>query len=243
MADYRKSLHRALQAAGLALVLTGQAAAQAAGPAKVEVGTARPGAAAPLATTQALDLFNGRDFQGWELLAGKDMPPEGAFTALAGGVIASSGQPTGFLATTASYRNYRLHVEWRWPGKPGNSGILLHISQGPMDRVWPLSLQVQTRHGSTGDLLPMAGYRFNEPPTSAPGAAPVVKARMAPDSEMAAGGWNSADILCRDGVVEVAINGVPQNRVSGGTPDQGRVGFQLEGAPFELRNVRLEVLD
>ncbi len=239
MAGYRIFLKRAAQAAALALVWK----VQAAGAATVEADSAAPGGTAAVATMRTVDLFNGRDFEGWELLAGKDMPPEGAFTALAGGIIASSGQPAGFLATTASYRNYRLHVEWRWPGKPGNSGILLHISPGPMDRVWPLSLQVQTRHGSAGDLLPMAGYRFAEPATSAPGAAPVVKARMASDSELAAGAWNSTDIVCRDGVVEVAINGVPQNRISGGKPDQGRIGFQLEGAPFELRNVRLEVLE
>ncbi|GAB2840341.1 DUF1080 domain-containing protein [Pseudoduganella ginsengisoli] len=195
------------------------------------------------AAAQAEDLFNGRDFQGWELLAGKDMPPEGAFTILAGGIIASSGQPSGFLATTGSYRNYRLHVEWRWSGNPGNSGVLLHISPGPMDRIWPLSLQVQTKHGNAGDLLPMAGYAFAEPPTSAPGAQPMVKAHAAPDSEAPAGEWNSADIVSRDGVVDVSINGVPQNRVTHAKPDNGRIGFQLEGAPYELRNVQLEKFD
>lgn len=195
------------------------------------------------APAQAADLFNGRDFNGWELFVGKDMPPEGAFTVLAGGVIASTGQPTGFLATTASYRNYRLHVEWRWPGKPGNGGVLLHISPGPMDRVWPVSLQVQTKHGNVGDLLPMSVYAFAEPATSAPGSLPVIKAHTAQDSELPAGEWNSADIVSRDGMVEVSINGVPQNRVSHAAPDHGRVGFQLEGAPYELRNVRLEPLE
>jgi hypothetical protein len=33
-----------------------------------------------------------------------------------------------------------------------------------------LSLQVQTKHGNAGDLLPMAGASFDEPLTSAPGA-------------------------------------------------------------------------
>ena len=44
------------------------------------------------------------------------------------------------------------------------------------------------------------------------------------------------------GTIEVAINGVPQNRITNAKPAEGRIGFQLEGAPYELRNVTLEKL-
>ena len=155
------------------------------------------------------------------------------------GVIALAGAPSGYLATRAVYTNYRLHAEWRWPGKPGNGGVLLHIQGGPKDRVWPLSQQVQTKRGSAGDLLPMAGAAFAEPLSSAPGAATPVKAHAAADSERPAGEWNSLDVVCREGSIEVAINGVAQNRVSGASPASGRIGFQLEGAPYELRNVTI----
>ena len=154
------------------------------------------------------------------------------------GVIRVAGAPSGYIATRATYTNYRMHVEWRWPGKPGNAGVLLHVASGPKDRVWPLSVQLQTKHGVAGDLLPMAGASFLEPLTSAPGATPV-KGHTAPGSERPAGEWNSADILCRDGVIEVTVNGVAQNRISGSTPQAGRIGFQLEGAPYELRNIRI----
>jgi hypothetical protein len=50
------------------------------------------------------------------------------------------------------------------------------------------------------------------------------------------------DAVCRDGAVDVVINGVPQNHVSGATPRAGHVGFQLEGAPYELRNVRIQAI-
>jgi hypothetical protein len=112
-----------------------------------------------------------------------------------------------------------------------------------MDRVWPLSLQVQTKNGNVGDLLPMADYSFAEPPTSAAGAAPIIKAHMVADSELPAGEWNSADIVSRDGTVEVTINGVLQNKVTKATPSSGRIGFQLESAPYELRRVTLTQLD
>jgi len=160
----------------------------------------------------------------------------------ADGVVKVTGEPSGYVATRAGYANYRMHLEWRWPGKPGNAGVLLHVASGPRDRVWPLSVQVQTKHGAAGDLLPMAGASFVEPLTSAPGAATAVKARVGANSEKPAGEWNSADILCRDGVIEVTVNGVAQNRVSGANPRAGRIGFQLEGAPYELRQLRIEPL-
>ena len=195
------------------------------------------------ANAAAGDLFNGRDFAGWELVSTPSAAIGDVFSMRPDGVIASTGKPAGFVATVASYRNYRLHVEWRWSGQPGNAGVLLHISDGPMDRVWPLSLQVQTKHGSVGDLLPMAGATFAEPLTSAFGAAVSIKARTGADSEKPVGEWNSVDIVSRDGAVEVSVNGVAQNAASAITPRAGRIGFQLEGTPHELRHVTLTPLD
>lgn len=191
----------------------------------------------------AAELFNGRDFSGWELQTTPAASVADAFQMLPDGVIASAGKPSGFIATRESYRNYKLHVEWRWPGKPGNGGVLLHISPGTFDRVWPVSLQVQTKFGNAGDLLPMAAASFAEPLTSAPGAETRIKARTTADSEKPAGEWNVCDIVSRDGMVEVTVNGVLQNRVSNVSPASGKIGFQLEGTPYELRRVELTPLD
>ncbi|WP_167761261.1 3-keto-disaccharide hydrolase [Duganella callida] len=188
-------------------------------------------------------MFNGRDFSGWELTTKPVATVADAFSLKPDGVIASAGKPSGFLATTQSYRNYKLHVEWRWSGKPGNGGVLLHIAPGEFDRVWPVSLQVQTKNGNAGDLLPMAANSFAEPLTSAPGAETRIKAHTAPDSEKPVGEWNVCDIVSRDGTVEVTLNGVMQNRVTHVTPASGRIGFQLEGTPYELRHVELTPLD
>jgi hypothetical protein len=193
------------------------------------------------ANAAAGDLFQGAGLAGWELSTTPAAKLADVVTVRPDGVIAVTGAPPGFFATTASYRNYRLHVEWRWSGKPGNAGVLLHISPGPMDRVWPLSLQVQTKIGRAGDLLPMAGASFAEALTSAAGSVPT-KARMAADSELPVGEWNSCDIVARDGTVSVSINGVVQNEASQLDPSAGRIGFQLEGAPYELRKVTLAPL-
>ena len=187
-------------------------------------------------------LLNGHDLAGWELLTSPGAEIGAVCRVNPDGTLAVAGQPLGYLATVETYRNYRLHAEWRWTGRPGNGGVLVHISSGPKDRVWPLCVQIQLKHGNAGDLLPMAGAAFAEPLSTAPGAKTPQLNHASPDSEKPAGEWNSCDIVCQNDTIEVRINGVRQNRVTGCAPHEGRIGFQLEGTPFELRNVRLTPL-
>jgi hypothetical protein len=165
-------------------------------------------------------------------------------TAKPDGVIAVAGKPTGYLATKTTHANYRLHVEWRWTEKPGNGGILVHVSSGPLDRnTWPRCFQIQTKHKTVGDLLPMVDAKFAEPLSTAPEAKPPLLSHSAPDSEKPAGEWNSTDIVCRDDTIDVTINGVRQNKVTGCSQSEGKIGIQLEGTPFELRNISVAPLE
>jgi hypothetical protein len=199
--------------------------------------------AAPAPAAEPRELFDGRDLAGWEFTTNPATAIATVCTVRPDGLIAAAGQPVGFIATTAAYSNYRLHAEWRWPGKPGNSGVLVHISSGPRDRVWPLCYQVQMKNKFVGDLLPMAGATFAEPLTSVPGAATAIKGYTAPDSEKPAGEWNTCDVICRGDTIEVIVNGVRQNRITGCSLHGGKIGFQFEGTPFELRHVTLVGLD
>ena len=199
------------------------------------------------APAKSVDLFNGQDLSGWEYVTpDKTATLATVCTVKPDGVLAVAGKPVGYLTTKDSYRNYRLHVEYRWPAdaaKNSNGGVLLHIASGPIDRdTWPLSLQAQTKLTRFGDLLPMAGATFAEPLTSAPGKTQQLD-RQKPDSEKPLGEWNTIDVVCRGDTVEVSINGVAQNRVTGSKPAAGQIGFQLEGQPYELRNVRLTPLE
>ena len=195
-----------------------------------------------LTRVSAADLFNGRDFTGWELITLPATPA--SITTVChynpDGSLAVAGKPVCYLATTAAYENYTLNAEWRWTDKPGNGGILLHIASGPKDRAWPLCLQVQTKNKSVGDFIPMAGATFAEPLD--PAAKVPARPHTAADSEKPVGAWNRCDIVCRDGTITVTVNGVLQNKISRATPHSGRIGFQLEGIPFELRAVRLTPL-
>ena len=195
------------------------------------------------ASLPAADLLADASLAGWELIT----TPAADLHHICqwhdqGVLLVNSGEPRGYLVTKAAYTNYTLHAEWRWTGQPGNSGVLVHISSGPKDRVWPVCFQVQTKRGNVGDLLPMAGATFAEELSTAPGAKTPQLNHAAPDSEKPVGEWNSCDIQSVNGSLVVTINGVLQNRVTGCSVTSGQVGFQLEGTAFELRKVQLTPL-
>jgi len=194
------------------------------------------------AVPPAVNLLSHADLSDWQLVTTPSAKLAEVCSPRPDGSLAVAGTPSGYLATKASYENYQLHVEWRWTGKPGNSGVLVHIASGPRDRVWPVCFQIQTKTHTVGDLLPMAGATFDTPLSTSPGAKTPQRNHTAADNEAPAGQWNTCDITCRGDTIVVLINGVEQNRVAGCSVHAGQIGLQLEGAPFALRNLMLTPL-
>jgi hypothetical protein len=185
----------------------------------------------------------------WEYVAGT--PADIAQVAkLEDGVLTVVGRPNGYLATRASYRDYVLRFEWRWSGSevPANSngGALIHVTSGPVQqKLWPTSFQVQLKIQRAGDILSMGSAKFGEAPTT-PGtetSPSSTLARRAESSEKPIGEWNFAEVVVRGRTIAVTINGVLQNEVTDCEPSAGRIGFQLEGQPFQLRNVIVRPID
>ncbi len=194
----------------------------------------------------AEELLSKQTLLNWEFVAATPAAIGTVCTAGEDGVLAITGKPVGYLVTKTEHENYQLHFEWRWPvnaAKNGNGGVLLNISSGPADSTpWPVCFQAQLKMDHAGDLLPMAGAAFAEKLTTAPDAKTPVLEKKEATSEKPAGDWNTGEVVCKDGSIEMTINGVSQNRVTKCAPAAGKVGFQLEGAPFELRNVTLTPL-
>ena len=67
------------------------------------------------------------------------------------GVLRCTGQPAGYLITKRNdFENYVLTLQWRWPGKGGNNGVLVHVTTpGELD-VWPKCFEVQLQSGDRG---------------------------------------------------------------------------------------------
>ncbi len=202
-----------------------------------------------VARAQPVDLLAGKNLSAWELVTLPTTPADIATVCKfkPDGSLAVAGKPVSYLATKARYENFKLHVEWRWPANPAknsNSGVLLHIASGPTaGTAWPVCFQAQMKPTRAGDLLPMNGAKFAERLSTPPDAkTPQLDRTGKTDPEKPLGEWNSYDLTCRDGMIEVSVNGVRENKVTSCAPAAGQVGIQLEGTPFEVRNVRIEPL-
>ncbi len=189
------------------------------------------------ARQQQAQAFNGRNFDGWKIhLAESDAPVAEQTFTVQDGFIQASGRPNGYIRTANAFENYRLVVEWRWLGEPGNSGILLHML--PDDKIWPRCIESQLRAGNAGDVILMDGATVREQPDPATRRLPKVQE----SSESPVGEWNRAEIICAGDTIIIFVNGVEQNRVSGASVRSGHIGLQSEGAPIQFRNIAITPL-
>ncbi len=184
-------------------------------------------------------LWNGQDFTGWVRVLADPSADANDVWWVRGDGIYCKGQPNGYLRTAKRHNNYHLHVEWRWPETPGNSGVLLHMD-GP-DKVWPECIEVQLKAGNAGDFVLMNGTSLTVDGTDRkdPSKQFVLIAKKAATSEKPAGQWNSYDIHCQGGSIRCYVNGVLQNEGIAASPATGYIGLQSEGSPIEFRNIYL----
>jgi hypothetical protein len=183
-------------------------------------------------------LWNGRDFTGWKLFLGKTDVDVKDVWSVRKGVIHCKGVPNGYMRTEKDYANYHLHLEWRWPGKPTNSGVLLHMT-GP-DQVWPRCIESQLMSGHAGDFWLLFGTGITvdgKPYGNKPGNNYVNVKKKAPSSENPPGEWNTYDIYCIGATVRNVVNGVEQNYGTNASVSSGKICLQSEGSPIEFRNV------
>ena len=69
------------------------------------------------------------------------------------GHLVSKGTPLGHLITDAIHNNYRFEVEYRFTGKGGNCGVLVHSSTPrALYKMFPKSIEVQMQSGHAGDF-------------------------------------------------------------------------------------------
>jgi len=198
-------------------------------------------AAEAVVPTEKIMLWNGKDFAGWKLfLADRGADVTKTWSVL-NGVLRCEGEPRGYMRTLTAYADYHLHVEWRFPGKPGNNGVLVHTSGE--DKVWPKSLECQLQSGSAGDFWVIGGV---ETAQHAKGDSRVRGRRtikLHDSSEKEPGQWNAYDIICKDDWVVVLVNGTLQNVATKCSEHGGKICLQSEGAVIEYRNIWIEPVE
>ncbi len=186
-----------------------------------------------------INLFNGKDFQGWTFFLADSMESADQVWSVENGVVHCKGVPNGYMRTTDSFSEYKLHVEWRWADKPTNSGVLLHC-QGP-DQVWPNCLECQLMAGNAGDFVFIGPNQLTVKDSTwsiEEGFAVIPKNHES--NEKPAGEWNSYDIVVSAEKIQCSVNGVLQNSGTRPSLSSGFIGLQSEGSPIEFRNIWIE---
>ena len=187
------------------------------------------------AAAPAAELWNGKNLDGWTVVADPNKDASATWS-VRDGVIACAGTPRGYLRTNQSYENYRLRLQWRWPGKPGNGGVFVHGSTA--DKVWPHCYEAQLQAGNAGEIRANGGAKFHA--DSKPEDRSISK--VGESSEHAPGEWNDYEIVARGDELSLYVNGVRQNTLSSAALQAGWIGLQSEGAPIELRAISIEPL-
>lgn len=187
---------------------------------------------------EPVDLFNGRDFSGWtHHLSNGNVSREDVWS-IHDGVLRCEGNPAGYLRTERDYTNFILELDWRWPEKPGNSGVLLRMVG--KDKVWPKSIEAQLQNLNAGDIWNIDGVEMEVDEARTSGRR---TRKIHQSSERSLGEWNHYKITMFGGNLTLEVNGKIQNVASWCEEKGGKICLQSEGAPIEFRNIRLTPLD
>jgi Domain of Unknown Function (DUF1080) len=167
-------------------------------------------------------LFTGTDLTGWHSVGGDNQ-----WKAIAG--VLSNTQRGANLVTDGTYRDFKLHVEFRYP-KDGNSGVYL---RGRYEAQVEDSVVTVGSAEATGGLGAISGF-------------------LIPNQNAAkgAGEWQTYDITLVGRMVTVVLNGrevicrtdIPG--ITGGALDSnegapGPIMLQGDHGPVEYRNLTI----
>ena len=204
-----------------------------------------------LVVAQSKSLFNGKDLTGWHVDV-PDMDNDATLKnpfIVRNGMLVSLGTPGGHLITDAVYENYRLEVQYRFAGKPGNCGILVHASTPrALYKMFPKSIEVQLMHENAGDFwcivedIRVQDMEKRRGPkdkwvTTEDKARRITN--LTDGSEKPLGEWNDVKIECLNNSVKVWINGTLVNQGFDCTARKGQIALQAEGSEVEFKKIML----
>lgn len=201
---------------------------------------------------QTKALFNGEDLNGWHSdVPEKDKNPDIAPSFLVrNGMLVSLGTPGGHLITDGVYQNYRLAIRYRFTSKPGNCGVLVHVSTPrALYGMFPKSIEVQMMHENAGDfwcieeditVIDMEARRGPKANWGINGDKLRRIKKLDASQEKPLGEWNRMVIECLDDQVKVWVNGTLANFGTNSTAKSGQIALQAEGAEVEFKEVFIQ---
>lgn len=201
------------------------------------------------AQSNKISLFNGKDLTGWH----SDVPEKDTNSSarasfiVRNGLLVSLGTPNGHLITDSVFENYRLRVEYRFAGVPGNCGVLVHASTPrALYKMFPKSLEVQMENKNAGDFwcivedITVPDMESRRGPRGNWGITEGKERRiknLTDGSEKPVGEWNTMIIECVGRSVKVWVNNDLVNYGFNCTASKGNIAIQAEGSEVEFRKV------
>lgn len=209
--------------------------------------------AAAAMTAKPVSLFNGKDLSGWTVdcpAVDKKEPKARVPFTVRNGVLVSLGTPGGHLVSNKLYSNYTLWIEYRFTGRPGNCGVLVHASKPRrLYEMFPQSIEVQMQSGDAGDFwcigedITVDNMLERRGPKNKWGVDGDKNRRiinLTDGSEKPLGQWNAMKVECFMNTVKVWVNGDLVNFGYGATVSRGKIALQSEGVEVEFRKVMIE---
>lgn len=191
--------------------------------------------------SRSIRLLNGKNLDGWTCYLGDSDVSCDQVWSVEDGVLRCTGKPTGYLITRRDdFADYRLQLQWRWPDKPGNNGVLVHCTTKNELGVWPKSLEVQLQHQHAGDFWVIGTEIDMENIEQRRDGRRHLN--LTDDSEKPLGEWNKMEIVCHGDRVTVKVNGELVNEAVDVSQQRGAIALQSEGAPIEYRDIVLTSL-
>jgi hypothetical protein len=192
----------------------------------------------PAAPAQWVNLLNGRDLGGWEVVG------DGLWKVMRDGTLLGQrdlhhADNQSWVYTKKDYGEYDLHVEW-WTRFGGNSGVSIRDTSRAKYAVgknWDpnrtpshIGYEIQISNGDKDEYGSGSVYLFAK-----------AKTGFQFDDD-----WNALDIQSRTNVIRVKLNDHPVAEYAGapGRPTVGPIGLQLHDptAVAMFRNIRIREL-
>ena len=204
---------------------------------------------------ETTNLFNGKDLTGWHVdVPMMDSIPDAINPFIVrNGMLVSLGTPAGHIITDKEYSDFRLDVEYRFAGEPGNCGVLVFASTPrALYKMFPKSIEVQMMHENAGDFwcivedIEVDNMVERRGPKEEWGITEGKKRRilnLTDGSEKPVGEWNHMKIECLGNQIKVWVNGDLVNHGFNATASSGQIALQAEGSEVEFRKVALSPIE
>lgn len=192
---------------------------------------------------QSKPLFNGQNLNGWEAVGGPAESwkvKDGVLYTTGEGVDWKKGQGGGWLATTETYSDFRLSLEFKLSAN-GNSGVFLRAPRKGDPAFQGLEIQLLDDYADKFSNLDPEQYTGSVYSLAGPSERVSKKA----------GKWQSLTITCRGPRVKVRLNGEQivdldlrtkedqSDEHPGIKRREGYIGLQNHNTKVSFRNIQL----